>query len=114
MYLKLKNVERTFNVDAPMERSVKGAEKYFWVISFNVKEHLTTEEVEKYFTPENTAEITFVTPLPNGTDYEYTVTGYTTKTFGIIKHSADGSCAIDLQFSKEAGATDEGSVISNG
>ena len=27
MYLKLKNVERTFSVDAPTERTVKGAKR---------------------------------------------------------------------------------------
>jgi hypothetical protein len=101
MYLKLKNVERTFNVDAPTERTVKGGKKNFWVISINVNEHLTTEELEGYFTPENTEEMTFVTPLPNGTEYEYKATGYVNRVFNLIKHSANGGCVVELQFSKE-------------
>ena len=102
MYLKLKNVERTFNVDAPTERTVQGAEKYFWVISFNVKEHLSTEEVEEYFVPDNVAEMTFVTPLPNGTEYEYVASGYVNKVFNLIKHTEDGGCKVEFQFSKES------------
>lgn len=101
MYLKLKNVERTFNVDAPTERTVKGVEKSFWVISFNVKEHLTTGEIDNYFTPEHTEEMVFVTPFPNGTELETVVNGYVNRTFNLIKHSEDGGCVIDLQFSKE-------------
>lgn len=106
MYLKLKNVDRLFNVEAPTERSAKGAEngveKNFWVISFNVKEHLTTEQIEEYFTPENTAEMTFVTPLPNDTEYEYVANGYVNKVFNTIRHSPDGNCTIEFQLSKNA------------
>ena len=101
MYLKLKDIERTFNVDAPTERTVKGAEKNIWVISFNVNEHLTTEEIDEYFTPEHTEEMVFVTPLPNGTEYETVATGYVNRVFNLIKHSENGGCVIDLQFSKE-------------
>lgn len=101
MYLKLKNVERRFEVTAPTERSTSGAEKKFWVITFNINERLTTEEIEEYFTPDNTAEMTFVTVLPNETEYEYVVSGYANKVFSLIKHSADGGCSIELQFSKE-------------
>ena len=106
MYLKLKNVERTFNVDAPTERTVKGAEKHFWLISFSVKEHLTTNEVEEYFAPEHTEEMTFVTPLPNGTEYEYVTSGYVNRIFNLIKHSEDGGCTVELQFTKNAAETE--------
>lgn len=102
MFLKLKNVGRIFNVDAPTERTVKGAEKSFWVISFNVNEQLTTEEVEGYFTPEHTEEMAFVTPLPNGTEYEYVANGYVNRVFNLIKHLPNGGCVIELQFSKNA------------
>ena len=102
MYLKLKNVERTFNADAPTERTAKGGENNFWVLSFNVNEQLTTEEVEEYFVPDNTEEMTFVTPLPNGTEYEYIVSGYTSKLFNTIKHLANGECVVEFQFSKSA------------
>ena len=102
MYLKLKNVERTFNVDSPTERMAKGGENNFWVISFNVNEQLTTEEVEEYFIPDNTAEMTFVTPFPNGTEYEYVVNGYVNKVFNTIKHLSDGECIVEFQFSKNA------------
>ena len=100
MYLKLKNVDKTFNVDAPTERTAKGAEKSFWVITFSVNEQLTTEQVEEYFTPENTAEMIFVTPLPNGTECEYVATGYVNKIFNLIKHLENGGCVIEFQFSK--------------
>lgn len=102
MYLKLKNVERTFKANAPTERSAKGGESNFWVISFNVNERLSTEEIEEYFTPENTAEMTFVASLPNGTEYGYVVNGYVNRVFNIIKHSDDGGCVTEFQFSKEA------------
>ena len=102
MYLKLKNIERTFNVDAPTERTVKGGENNFWMISFCVNEQLTTEEVEEYFVPENVAEMVFVTPLPNGTEYEYTVNGYVERVFNSINHSENGECVVDFQFSKKA------------
>lgn len=102
MYLKLKNIERTFDVTAPTERSAKGADRNYWVISFGVNEQLNTEEVEAFFKPENTAEMVFVTPYPNGTEYEYTACGYTKKIFSAIKHTADGGCVVELQFSKEA------------
>ena len=101
MYLKLKNVERRFEVTAPTERSASGADKNFWVITFNVNERLTTEDIEWYFTPENTAEMTFVTLLPNKTEYEYVVSGYTKRVFSLIKNATDGSCIIEMQFSKE-------------
>ena len=101
MYLKLKNTERTFEVEAPIERTVKGAETVFWVITLKVKELLTTEEIDELFCAENTEEMTFVTPLPNGTEYEYVVSGYTKKVFSIIKHE-NNEC--ELQFSKEAAA----------
>ena len=102
MYLKLKNVERTFQVDAPTERTVKGAEKDFWLITFNVKEQLTTEEVEEYFVPDHTEEMTFVTPLPNGTEYEYVARDYVNKVFNLIKHLENGGCVVELQLSKNA------------
>lgn len=102
MYLKLKNVEKTFNADAPTERSAKGGEKNYWVISFTVNEQLSTEEIEKYFIPENTTEMTFVTPLPNGSEYEFVVSGYVNKVFNMIKHLNDGTCVVELQFSKDA------------
>ena len=102
MYLKLKNVDRTFDVDAPTERTAKGGTDNYWVISVSVKEQLTTEEVEEYFVPENTAEMTFVTPLPNGTEYEYVASGYVNRVFNLIKHLSDGGCVIELQLSKNA------------
>ncbi|MBQ5851657.1 MAG: hypothetical protein IIW54_12735 [Lachnospiraceae bacterium] len=102
MYLRLKNCDRTFKIDvAPTERTLRGADKDYWVISLSIKEHLTTDEVEEHFKPENATEMTFITPLPNGTNYEYTVTGYTNRIFNLIKHSEDGGCVVDLQFSKE-------------
>lgn len=106
MILKLKNVERTFKVSAPTERTAKGAEKNYWVISFNVNEHLTTEEIEEYFTAENVSEMVFVTTLPNDTEYEYSVNGYTARVFNAIRHAADGSCVVELQFSKEAAVSE--------
>ena len=102
MYLKLKNVERTFNVDSPTERTAKGGENNFWVISFNVKEQLTTDEIEQYFVPDNTAEMVFVTPLPNGTEYEYTVNGYVNKVFNAIRHLDNCECVVEFQLSKDA------------
>lgn len=105
MYLKLKNVERSFRVDAPTERTAKGAEKSFWVISFKVNEQLSTEEIEQYFSQENVETMTFVTPLPNGTEYEYEVNGYVSRVFNLIRHSQNGECAVELQFSKEASDT---------
>jgi hypothetical protein len=102
MYLKLKNVERTFNVEAPTERSAKGADTNFWVISFSVKEPLTTEEIEEYFTPDNTIEMAFVTPLPNGTEYEYVASGYVNRVFNLIKHLENGECVVEMQLSKNA------------
>lgn len=102
MFLRLKNVERTFDVDAPTERTVKGADTSFWVISFNVNEQLTTDEVEEYFSPEHTNEMAFVTPFPNGTEYEYVAKGYVNRVFNLIKHLSNGSCVIELQFSKNA------------
>lgn len=102
MYLKLKNVDRTFNVEAPTERTLKGGENNFWVISFNVKEHLTTEQIEEYFTPDNTTEMIFVTPFPNGTEFEYKASGYVNKVFSTIRHSDDGNCTIEFQLSKNA------------
>ena len=102
MYLKLKNVDRTFKVDSPTERMVKGGENNFWVISFNVKEHLTTEGIEEYFVPENTTEMVFVTPFPNGTEYEYVVNGYEDRVFNSINHSESGNCEVSFQFSKKA------------
>ena len=102
MYLKLKNVERTFEVDAPTERTANGADKSFWVISFNVKEQLTTDEIENFFSPEHTAEMAFVTPLPNGTVYEFVASGYVNRVFNLIKHLPNGECTIELQFSKNA------------
>jgi hypothetical protein len=102
MYLKLKNVDRTFKVTSPTERMVKGGENNFWVISFNVNEHLATEEVEEYFVPENTSEMVFVTPLPNGTEYEYKVNDYAERVFNAINHSDDGNCVVDFQLSKKA------------
>lgn len=102
MYLKLKNVDRKFNVDAPTERTVKGAEKNLWVISLSVKEQLTTEEIEAYFTPDNTAEMTFITPLPNGTEHKYVASGYVDKVFNLIKHLDNGECVVELQLTKGA------------
>ena len=102
MYLKLKNVKRTFNVDAPTERTVKGAKESFWLITLSVKEQLTAEEVDEYFTPENTAEMTFVTPFPNGTELEYVARGYVNRVFNLIKHLQTGECVVELQFSKNA------------
>lgn len=101
MYLKLKNTERIFDVSAPTERSAKGAEKQFWVLAFSVNERLTTEEIEEYFIPDNTESMTFATPLPNGTEYEYSVNGYTTRMSNYIRHSDDGGCVVEMQFSKE-------------
>ena len=106
MYLKLKNVDRKFETEAPMERIARGAEngkeKNVWIISFNIKEHLTTDEIETYFTPENIVEMAFVTPLPNGTEYSYVTTGYVNKVFNIIRHSENGECVVEFQFSKNA------------
>lgn len=106
MYLKLKNVDRTFETEAPMERIARGVEvgkeKNVWIISFNIKEQLTTEEVETYFTPETTSEMAFVTPFPNGTEHSYVTTGYVNKVFNIIRHSENGECVVEFQFSKNA------------
>ncbi len=101
MYLKLKNVDRKFDVTAPTERSASGADKKYWVITFNITERLTTEEIEEYFMPENTAEMTFVTVFPNDIEYEYAVLGYVNKVFSLIKHASDGTCSVEMQFSKE-------------
>ena len=102
MILKLKNLDRTFNVSAPSEKTMSGAEnKRFWVVSFKVLEHLTSDEVETFFTPENVSEMICTTPLPNGTVYSYSINGYTNKILGAIRHADDGSCVVDLQFAKE-------------
>lgn len=97
MYLKLKNTERTFDVTAPTERTANGADQAYWVLTFKVKGLLTTEEIDELFCPENTAEMVFVTPLPNNTEYEYKVSGYINKIFSIIRHE---SSECELQFSK--------------
>jgi hypothetical protein len=106
MYLKLKNVSRTFEVTAPTERTLKGAEngveRNFWVLSFSINEKLTTEEIEDYFTPETTERMIFVTPLPNGTESEYVTNNYVKKVFNTIKLSLNGECTVDFQFSKHA------------
>lgn len=106
MKLKLKNIEREFSVSAPTERFVKGASKDHWLVTFSVQERLSTEEVESYFTAANTEEMVFSSPLPNGTEYEFVIKGYTDLAFSVIRNAEDGSGVVDLQFTKGSVASD--------
>lgn len=107
MQLKLKNDERKFTVATPpTERITNGGEKAFWLISFTLSDALSSDEADRLFAPENTEELTFSAPLPNGEEYEYTVKGYTNRAFCAIRYASDGGCTVEIQLSKEANITE--------
>lgn len=105
MKLKLKEKEFTVSVP-PSERIMSGTEKTFWVLTFTLSVALTSDEVEELFTPENTEELTFSTILPSGAEYEYTISGYTNKSFCAIRRTEEGGCTVEIQLSKEAFASE--------
>ena len=101
MKIKFKNIENEYEVKGTLtEQKVRTAESTGWMLIATIEGDFTSDNFDKIVNPENTCEITVITPSNDGetTKTSY-MRGYDKISSCVIRHK-DTSSVLEIQLTK--------------